>query len=306
MKNNYRQISLIALFVIFSVVYMLQTLHVSASSDAAMKYNLSDGDLIKLSLSVAIPLIVIWTTGLVGYLGLRSYTHYIRDQKDGEAINKVARGLFFLLLWLPVVAILNRYVKDLATNYPAYADTFNRIGLYINIALLLVGYYWLYMGAKKAWHLVRPTAYKTTWHTVGVVFYVALAVVYVVMVFWHSEPGGHTILPYLPDWAVFLSDVLPRLVMWYMGLEAVWFLYCYSKHVTGNIYKNAFRTLAIGVGIITLSLVLVGYLATINSLSKDLGLKSVLAVVYILLFIMAAGYVAVSVGASRLKRIEQV
>src|SRR4051812_4705150 len=93
---------LTALFVAFSVLYVVQSSVLSQDRMALQRYNLSDAQGALLSLTVALPYIIIWFIALVGYLRLKTYARTIADSKDGAAFNLICAGLLGLTVWLPL------------------------------------------------------------------------------------------------------------------------------------------------------------------------------------------------------------
>jgi hypothetical protein len=99
--------------------------------------------------------------------------------------------------------------------------------------------------------------------------------------------------------------MVPRLIMWFMGVHAVWNIRSFSRNTVAPIYRDAFKFVAAGVGLVILCLVAVGILTTSNGLSHyNLGI--ILVIVYAILAVMAAGWLILARGAGRLERIEQV
>lgn len=300
-----RRSKLIYLFAIFIVIYLYDSLHISANNPALKHYHLSVLSLALLTLTVVIPYVLIWIVALGGYLSLRNYARSIRQSSDGSSLLWLAYGLFWLVLWLPVNTLLSSLLKHLTAMHPGFTITAQRIDAYVSIVMLAIAYVLMYIWSqrilmteltkdkKRRPSLARPVFY---------VVYAALSALYIYLVF--RGPVGHgQVVPYLPDSMLLLTVVVPRLLMWFFGLQAIWNLYVYTRYVPGLLYKAAFKYMTIGLGLVTVALVLLGYLSTMHSIA-NLDLQHILVIVYGLLVIMAGGFVVMMVGARKLQRIE--
>jgi hypothetical protein len=166
---------------------------------------------------------------------------------------------------------------------------------------------WLANGAKQLVGLVRT---KVTAPTLTVTMvYIAFAVLYTTLVLHDANRmvpvDNATASYYLPDWLLVTTVIIPRLLFWYLGVQAVQNIIIYRQKVKGVLYKDALRHLAIGLGGVVLGIVI---LRTIQSLAVGLSkvnLGTLLLIVYVLLIVMAVGYVYVARGARKLQRIEE-
>src|SRR5690242_12023461 len=66
------------------------------------RLELSDLQYRLISLSVLIPLVLIWFAAFYGYAKLRAYTNLIKDSPDGKYVACITTGLMVLAIGLPL------------------------------------------------------------------------------------------------------------------------------------------------------------------------------------------------------------
>ena len=302
---RYKKISV--LFVLFAIVYLAQSILISPDQATLDKYDISAGEAAWLSLTIAVPYIVIWFIALVGYLRLRAYVKPIKKSPDGAGFNMISKGIFWLALWLPITAIISGMSTHYYNANPATTNDLIIINNYLNIALLLPAFALVYLGSKKLVSLVKV---QQAWYSEkAILLYISFAALYVYLVLQDPSrltPTGSSDVAtyYLEDWAIVLTLIIPRLIMWFLGLQAVLNIYAYQKKVKGEIYKQALTKLAWGIGGVVIAVIVLRCLQSLSSQLNDLGLGMLLILLYILLIILSIGYVFIASGAKKLKRIE--
>lgn len=299
---------LTAVYALFSLIYLLQTSLTKPSKDVLEKYHISSAQVVALSLTITIPYLVIWFIGLVGYLRFKSYTDRIAPTKDGRAFKTMGQGILLLTLWLPLSAVLGAAVTQYYTVHHDATALMVNINNYFNIIILLPAFILLAQGSARLLPLVRRRniGIPTKWGLISVVF----AAVYTFLVF--HDPARqfptHNVKAagyYLPDWAILLTIVVPRLIMWFLGAQAVYNLSVYYSNIKGTLYRSALEDLAKGIGVVVLTAII---LRCLQSLSVTLGRLSIallLLIIYALLAVIAAGYILIAQGAKRLQLIEE-
>jgi hypothetical protein len=297
------------LFTTLAIVYIVQVLTSSVSPATQAKYHASAGQIHKLGLAVAVPYIVIWIVGLVGYLWLHSYTTYLGKDKDASGFRVLTRGVFLLTFWLPFSTLVGNLASSYYTTHPSSTATLVRLVNYVNILLLLPAFWWLYQGANQL--LASAKIHYSSLTTKQIALFLAFSAVYVFLTFQDpvratSADGVAKATYYLSDWWILLTLVIPRLIMWYLGFSAAASIILYRRKVKGKLYKDALRWVSLGlVGIVSSTIVL----RIVQSLTTQLAKLSLLVlflVVYALLAIIAVGYVLLAKGASRLQKIEEL
>jgi hypothetical protein len=123
-----------------------------------------------------------------------------------------------------------------------------------------------------------------------------------------TVPGGpsHLATYYLSDWLIVLTVVIPRLVVWYWGMQALVNIGLYRRKVEGALYRDALKLLAYGLGGVFLVTILLRVLQTASDALNRLDLGGILLLLYILVFMLGIGYVLVAKGARQLQKIEEL
>lgn len=305
MKWIRHQSKLIHLFAVFIVLYIWRTLAVTPRDVTLQRYHLSRITLDLLALTVAIPYILIWLVALAGYLSFRRYGRSIRHSADGAAVMLLVYGLFWLVLWLPVNTLVGGALNDIAQAHPSVTTLARCLTVYINLAILAISYVLLYLGARKTLGMVRtdlpakPSMLRAGFY----VLYALLAALYIYTIFRHTS-ASHPAVSYLPDWVLLLTVIVPRLILWFLGVQAIGDIYLYARFVSGSLYRAAFRYLAIGLSGVTMALILLAYFTTLEE-GHPYSLGRLLGILYVLLIIAAAGFVTIMVGTAKLRRIEE-
>ncbi len=299
---------LTAIFIVFSIAYVLLSTLLPADKAAMVKYHVSHAQLIGLTLTVTIPYLLIWFIALVGYLGFRSYVHTIRKSKDGKAFRPLAQGILILALWLPVTAIAGVLATAYYHAHPEATATMTILNNYLNLPILFAGFWLIHQGSKRLLTNIRKPETSLPWSIMFV--FISFASAYTLLVL--HDPARqfptHNVLVasyYLPDWLTMVTVLIPRLIIWFIGVQAVYNVYQYRKNVKGLLYQDALRNLAQGIGGVVLTIVVLRCFQSLSSQIEDLSLSAILLLVYVLLAIISIGYIYIARGAHRLQQIEE-
>jgi len=300
LRTHYK---LISLFVAFGVAYIWLSLIVPDNRPVLIAAKLTHTQINILLLAVVLPYVGIWLTGLLGYLRLKDYVSVLKKASDGQQLTRLANGIFGLLVSLPVMSLINTISQIIQDQHPSEALWLRRAGLYIGIAILL----WAFYALRQSTHALlaevgRPHLYLPRTAALIFMFLGGLYIYFVLTnpLFANGSAKGH-----LPAWVVMDTIVLPRLLAWFWGLHAVWNLYQYAKAVPGRIYRLAFNYLAVGVGVVTITLILLQYLQSL-AVVAELKLAIILLLVYFILVLASAGFMLVARGGRELLKIEEV
>ena len=113
--------------------------------------------------------------------------------------------------------------------------------------------------------------------------------------------------PYrLPLWLILLTIIIPYLYSWMMGLFAVFEISQYRRVVRGVIYKDGLRLIATGTTCAIIASVALQYLTSSSPYLRLINLNSRLVISYVILITFAIGFILIAIGASKLKKIEEV
>ena len=91
-----------------------------------------------------------------------------------------------------------------------------------------------------------------------------------------------------------------------MGFFAVFEISQYRRTVRGLFYKQALRMLAGGTTFAIVASVALQYLTSSSKYLRRINLNWTLLTYYVILITFAVGFILIAVGASKLKKIEEV
>lgn len=304
---KYKMLS--ALFVTFSLIYLLHGILIPPDKAILEKYDVSAGQMVGLLLTITIPYVVIWFVALVGYLRFRHYTQSIKGSKDGAAFTIICKGLLLFTLWLPLSALTGTLTDHYADLHPSATANMVRLDNYVNLLLLLPAFLLVNQGAKKLLAIIRQSA--NLFPQKGVILFIIFASLYVFLVL--QDPARQlptesvkTAAYYTPDWVTLTTMIIPRLIMWFLGAQTVYYIYSYAKRVKGSLYKDALNTLGRGLGAVVVAVIALRCFQSLSTQVAYLNLGLLLLVVYALLGIIASGYILILKGAKKLQRIEEL
>lgn len=298
-------------FIILAVIYAAVVLLTPPDSRAISKYHLSTSSVKIISLSFIVPYVAIWFTALFGYLKFKTYAETIKKAKDGTAMSKVADGLLLLALYMPISAIVNSAGLMISRSHPNFLPSATIISNYANLALALAAFYIIYRGSECFLPLLKKYNGKLPDENVMVWLFVVFSTIYAYFTLNNPArqfPTATTARAayYLPDWLLFISIVIPSIVMWYLGFKAVLYIRAYSKNIPGATYRHALGYLSSGILVTLLSIISLRLLTSMTAWFDNQALKVILLILYLLLILIASGYVLIAKGAKKLQRIEEV
>lgn len=288
--------------------YVTLTVANIPSVDTLSKYHLSQLQAHLLLLTIAVPYVLIWMVGLIGFLKLHVYTKFLKAGKDARGFKTLMAGVFMLTVWLPFSTLLSTTSANYYAHHAAATAWLVRFDNYANIVFLLVAFYLVHLGSTRLLAITRVKRGGMSHRQTAL--YVIFAALYVFVVFNDSvrqvaATDTTTATYYLSDWWILLTIVIPRLYMWFLGFSAAANMILYRQEVKGAIYRDALRLLALGITGIVGTTVLLRIVQSLSTTLNELSLTLLLLLLYLLLTIIAGGYVLLAKGAERLRKIEE-
>lgn len=297
-----------ALFVAMAVLYVVQSILAPVEDETLEKYHITILRVHELALTIGLPYVVIWIIALVGYLRLRMYTESLGKSKDGVAFGLITKGVFWFTLWLPLSALISAAGSYALFYHESATANIIRLEVYSVILILVPAFVYVYMGSKA---LLRVTRARQLPYRQWLTFaYIAFSTIYTYITFHDASrrmaTGTSEYATYcLPDWVILTTIVIPRLLFWYFGVLALSNILAYREKVAGIIYRDALRRLVLGLGGIVFLVIVLRTLQSFNNVLGELSLTGVLVLAYVVLALMAVGYVLIAKGAKKLLLIEE-
>jgi len=292
-----------------ALVYLALIVLLPQDKSTVKHYHVSSGGLAALLIIIIVPYLIIWLIALIGYLRFKDYTHAIRKSKDGRALQPIGSGILWLTLWLPLSAIAASITSGYYRAHPGATATMVILNNYFNILILLGAFIQIKVGSRKLLDVVKRT--ETALPQLLTILFIAFSSLYLFLVLHDparrvASHGAEVGAYYLPDWLIVTTIVIPRLVTWYLGMQAIYNIYIYSNGVKGPIYKQALANLVSGLSWLILTVVVLRCFESLSSQLSRLSLSWVVLVIYALLALISLGYVLIAKGAQSLQRIEEI
>ena len=278
-------------------------------SQAAMRaYHLSTLEYRAILFSVTLPSLVAWLAAFIGYSKLRQYVSSIRETPEGAYFDKLATGCAWLAWSLPLPAIVSLLLSAIANKWPAFYPSSIIASNYLNLFLPLIAFSIIGTASRG---LVSQAKLRFSLASVRIIMllFLAAGVLYCYLTFRQFDLTslGSTHNPYfLPIWLMVLSVIVPYLYAWFVGLLAAYEITLFSKHIKGVLYRQALGLLAAGLITIIASFIALQYLNGIQPRVGYLLINYQLVLSSIFRIIGAGGFVMLTIGAARLKKIEDV
>jgi hypothetical protein len=296
------------LFWLLVVIYALQSVLFATNKATLAKYHISQAAAHALVLTIAIPYIVIWIVGFIGYERLVRYVTAIRKSADGAAFQTIALGIMLLVLWLPFTTVVSGQFSHIYQSHHSLTGGLTIINNYLNLAILIPAFWLVRKGSRQLLAVIKQHEY-VSFRTV--IFMITFAALYVMVVL-HDPArrvatGSAPVAAYYEsDWLLIITIIIPRLIMWFLGIQAVHNIYRFMYRVKGAIYKDAIRGLANGICAVIITSMALRLVQSLGTQIGKLSLAFLLIVVYALLALISLGYILIAVSARRLRKIEEL
>lgn len=294
---------------IFIILYVGLSFSIPPDPTTLERFDLSVLQLRLLSLTVALPLMVIWFLAFYGFAKFKEYALRIIDSSDGQAFNTLANGLMVLAFTLPISSLTSLALKYFAHIYPDFTAATVIANRYIALCLAIAAFVLIYQGSKRLADLItkKITRPHYLWAWITALFMGGLYAYFIItyIVRGVSDPSDQTVY-YLPAWLIITTIVIPYTCIWYLGLKSATHILFYKRNVQGLVYRQTLGSLAAGVGMVVSASIVMQLLTALSSHFVTWGLQSLLILVFLLIATMAIGYAFIAFGAKKLKKIEEV
>lgn len=297
----------ILVFIALLVIYFLLALTLPQDTQILKKFGLSEASARLLSLSIVVPLTVIYLAALYGFVRVKDYADQILNTKEGPYFRHIANGLMFLAFSLPLNSILSSLRSYVRHAYPHLMSDITILRQYLALALTFAAILFISRGAQGLYHTLKPSG-SSRQSLNGFVFLVPIILtsLYTWLIVQQGSNDAGEPPFFLPDWAIIFTIVIPYVYLWCIGIWAAVQMHRYQYNVKGIVYKRAIDYLSKGLaGIILISIVL-QLLTTLSGVLNRWDVAPLMFVIYVLIGLYAVGYGLVARGAKKLKKLEEV
>jgi hypothetical protein len=306
LKKLFYGILVVLVLAYISVIFFLEP-----DARTLTRYGLDATQLRLVSLTVIIPMMAIWFAMFFSIVNVGKYAQTIRGAAEGKGFRLLTLGLIALGLTMPVNSILSRILSYNVQHGVITQSAATITTTHLNITGTLLGFFLLFIGSQKLAKTIKRAHVpegKMAWAGLtlaaisGIYSYVTLL-----------NPSRQvpvapaTIATYaMPDWLIAFTIVLPYILLWSFGIYATLLLGAYLRNVGGLLYQKALKKMRTGFFLVIITSIGLQFLTAISTAFAGWGLSATLALVYVLLVIIAIGYIYIALGAKGLAKLEEV
>jgi len=298
------------LLAVLVILYIVSIFVLKTDSATLARYHISDVQLKFLSLTIIIPAFAIWLAAFYSIVNTGKYAQKIKNTPHGEGFGHLANGVVIIGLGLPITSIVGRLLTY-AVQQNAVSQAFSTIvSTHLTIVFYIVGFFFLYRGARLLAGSVRAKlSQRQVSGAIGALALISAFYAFATL----SDPSrmaahapATTATYYMPDWLILLTVIIPYIVIWALGFFTTLLLATYYQKVGGAIYRAALVKLNFGFFVVILALIILQFITTVTTNLSGWGLSALLLLVYLLLAVIAIGYVLIALGAKGLAKLEEV
>ncbi len=298
------------IYVLIALVYCSLILLIPPDASVLTKYGISAAQVKLLSLSLAVPILLIWWLGFFGFIKLKQYAYSIRSNKDGKSFEQISNGLMVMAIGSPLISIISSYSNYVGQRNPAWTSYSVILSNYLTLAMVFFTFYLIQQGANKLAAILKGKERSSTDVLIKLLF-ALFAVLYIHFTLQNPArqfptPGISKAAYYLSDSLLVITIIIPYLFVWWYGIRSTYLIRLYSNKVKGVVYKQSLGLLSAGLGTVVIAYMFLRFLTSFTTQLNSWSLKALLIVLYVLIAVLGLGYGLIAAGAKRLKKIEEV
>jgi hypothetical protein len=289
---------------VWAVIYLLLVIFLPTNSPTISEYNLSDGEYRIFTIFTGLPIVMVWFMAFFGYASLSEYAEKVDGTKEGNAFGAIAIGLKWLAWALPIIVCANILLGGIAKIHQSFLSGGLIISHYIYLVIALIAFTSMSNGSRGLREIVNKIPSKVAIR-VMVIFLILISVAFCTVtldIVDNVRPNPYR----LPLWLILLTIIIPYLYAWLMGFFAVFEITEYRRTVRGLFYRNALRLIAYGATCVIIASVVLQYMTSSSPYLRRIQLGWPMLMMYATLMVFVVGFILVAVGASRLKKLEEV
>lgn len=297
-----RGFSVLKQFLVLVVIYFATVFAIPADADTLHKYHISAAQLHALDAVLVVPLLIILAAAFYGYARLKEYADIIKDSEDGRQISLLANGIGVIAYGLIISGIISNTLNAFAVHHRGLKVIEIILSNYIGIAYLGAALFLISIGTKGLMNIAKYRPSLRAIHgLVGVL--IIIAVIYTYFIFENPRSTLWSIF-HLPLWLIVTTIVIPYIYLWFAGLLASFELLMYTKRLRGLIYKQSWRWVALGLGLIMIMEITLQFLNALTSGYSSLTIKALFFAALLIFIVMAIAFLMIAKGARGLRKIE--
>ncbi len=289
-------------FVILAIMYAAVNFIAAPPRSTLDHYHITSDKVHLLNATIVVPVVAVWFIALFGYEKIRNYSTFIEGHKESHQVRKLTQGVMIFAYWLPVTATASAVLNLFGMWHPGWHSAVTIIVNYLSLLFPLAGFWVLSQACQELGVLSKRPTHRLDIHLM------TLALILIGVGYGYLIASAHDTIYsiyHTPIAVVLLTLTVPYIFSWYLGLSAVNDLLRYSRDVSGLIYHKSWNKLAFGIVWIVVLSIILQYVAAVSAKLNNLPLNWILLIIYILIPIIAVGFIFVAVGARQLTKIEE-
>lgn len=298
----------IAWCILLVIIYTVLIFALPANSITQQKYDLTSFEYRLIMFSLAVPSLLLWFAAFIGYGTLRQYAHALRHTDEGADFLRLSQGCTWLVWSLPISAILAIVFNALANTHPHLHPTAIILQNYASLIFPLIGFTIICLSSHRLLARLKLELRLRNIRLMTVLF-IGFGLIYCYLTFQHldlSSLSSSSNPYYLPLWLLIITIILPFLYTWFIGLIGAAQIALFSRNAVGLLYRRALIYLAIGLVAVIVSSIALQYVNAVIPRVGHLRLDYRLILSIVFRIIGALGFILITIGAHRLKKIEEV
>jgi hypothetical protein len=293
------------------LAYLGMVLFLAADSISLARYKIDATQLRMLSLTIVVPSFAIWFAAFYSFIHVGKYTDKITSGTDGVGFSYLTRGLMVLAISMPINAVIARLLSYWVQEDMISQSAATIITTHLSLIFTLISFMLLCFGAKYLAGTVKKVSVPRSQIIAVAVGLAILSVLYIIATLMNPSRTvpmlpAVTATYYLADPLIIVTIVIPYILLWGFGFYATLYLNFYRRNIGGKIYKQALRKLYIGFFIVIMTTVFLQFLTAAGTIISGWALGAILLLLYVLLAVIAIGYVYIALGAKDLAKLEEV
>lgn len=261
-----------------------------------------------LALAVSIPSIIVWFIAFWGSSKLHDYSAAIADSPEGPYFNKLATGVTWLAWSLPLTAIVSHILNGIANKAHGFDAASVIIVSYFDMILPLIAFVTIGLAARGIIGSREVNMSLSGARAIMFLFGLAgISYCYFTLKAFDLTSLSSTHNPYhLPAWLMILTIIIPYLYMWFVGLLAAYEITLYAHRINGILYKRALFFLVGGLVAVIVSEIAILYLVSVAPSGPNIQINLRYLGVIAFRVLNGIGFILITFGAGKLKKIEEV
>ncbi|HVX48341.1 MAG TPA: hypothetical protein VHA05_03230 [Candidatus Saccharimonadales bacterium] len=291
-----------------AILYVVLIFALPGNQAIMREHRLTTAEYHVLQFLVALPLMAVWFMAFYGYAKLEEYTLSIRKTPEAIGFSRLTQGCAWMAWSLPVHSIVSLITRSITNSHAGFGAAEAIITNYVDLIFPVVGFTLIGMASRHLFDRAKMALSAASIRGI-IILFVAGGVLYCYLTFrqFTGTGLGATDNPYhLPVWLTVLTIIVPYLYAWFAGMLAVYELVTYGRHVRGVLYRQSMHILVTGLFAMILGSIAFQYAGSFQPSTghQVLGIYLIFSLVFQI--VSGIGFLMIALGATRLKKIEEV